>query len=57
MIHLLCGNENILKKIFLFLKFYFSPFVGYNFGHYIQHWLDFEKNPKNKVNDFFLRIE
>ena len=23
--------------------------MGYNFGHYIQHWLDFEKNPKNKV--------
>jgi GTP-dependent phosphoenolpyruvate carboxykinase len=27
----------------------FRPFVGYNFGHYIQHWLDFEKDPKNKV--------
>ncbi|CAF1591582.1 unnamed protein product, partial [Didymodactylos carnosus] len=24
------------------------PFVGYNFGHYLQHWLNFEKDPKNK---------
>ena len=27
----------------------FRPFVGYNFGKYIQHWLDFEKDPHNKV--------
>jgi len=24
------------------------PFMGYNFGHYLQHWLDFNK-PPNKV--------
>ena len=36
-------------KIEEFLFVYFRPFVGYNFGHYIQHWLDFEKDPKNKV--------
>ena len=29
--------------------FAMRPFVGYNFGRYIQHWLDFEKDPNNKV--------
>ncbi|CAF1458741.1 unnamed protein product, partial [Rotaria sordida] len=33
--------------------FAMRPFVGYNFGHYIQHWLDFEKNPKNKLPKIF----
>ena len=27
------------------------PFLGYNFRHNIQHWLDFEKNRKNKVKE------
>ncbi|CAF3822666.1 unnamed protein product, partial [Rotaria sp. Silwood1] len=29
------------------------PFVGYNFGKYIQHWLNFEKNPHNKLPKIF----
>ncbi|UJR32745.1 hypothetical protein I4U23_020204 [Adineta vaga] len=33
--------------------FAMRPFVGYNFGHYIQHWLDFEKEPKNKLPKIF----
>lgn len=33
--------------------FAMRPFVGYNFGKYIQHWLDFEKNPKNKLPKIF----
>ncbi|CAF4190966.1 unnamed protein product, partial [Adineta steineri] len=33
--------------------FAMRPFVGYNFGHYIQHWLDFEKDPKNKLPKIF----
>jgi len=33
--------------------FAMRPFVGYNFGRYIQHWLDFEKNPKNKLPKIF----
>jgi GTP-dependent phosphoenolpyruvate carboxykinase len=52
MIHLLCGNEKI--SLYFFSREYFRPFVGYNFGHYIQHWLDFEKNPKNRVKHFFI---
>ena len=33
--------------------FAMRPFVGYNFGKYIQHWLNFEKNPKNKLPKIF----
>lgn len=33
--------------------FAMRPFVGYNFGKYIQHWVDFEKNPKNKLPKIF----
>ncbi|CAF4358771.1 unnamed protein product, partial [Rotaria magnacalcarata] len=33
--------------------FAMRPFVGYNFGHYIQHWLDFEKDPDNKLPKIF----
>ncbi|CAF3286340.1 unnamed protein product [Rotaria socialis] len=33
--------------------FAMRPFVGYNFGHYIQHWLDFEKDPNNKLPKIF----
>ncbi|CAF1674453.1 unnamed protein product, partial [Adineta ricciae] len=33
--------------------FAMRPFVGYNFGRYIQHWLDFEKDPKNKLPKIF----
>ncbi|CAF2530902.1 unnamed protein product [Rotaria sp. Silwood2] len=33
--------------------FAMRPFVGYNFGKYIQHWLDFEKNPKHKLPKIF----
>ena len=25
------------------------PFMGYNFGHYLQHWLDLAKVPGRKV--------
>ncbi|CAF4914014.1 unnamed protein product, partial [Rotaria sp. Silwood1] len=33
--------------------FAMRPFVGYNFGKYIQHWLNFEKNPHNKLPKIF----
>ncbi|CAF1342324.1 unnamed protein product [Rotaria sordida] len=33
--------------------FAMRPFVGYNFGKYIQHWLNFEKNPNNKLPKIF----
>lgn len=29
--------------------FAMRPFFGYNAGHYLQHWLDMEKNPKNQL--------
>lgn len=29
------------------------PFMGYNFGKYLDHWLSFEKNPKNKLPKVF----
>ena len=32
---------------------FFRPFVGYNFGKYLQHWLDFEKDPNNKLPKIF----
>jgi phosphoenolpyruvate carboxykinase (GTP) len=25
------------------------PFMGYNFGHYLQHWLNLAKVPGRKV--------
>jgi phosphoenolpyruvate carboxykinase (GTP) len=29
------------------------PFFGYNAGHYMQHWLDLEKNPNHKMPKIF----
>lgn len=31
------------------------PFMGYNFGHYLQHWLDLNK-PGRKVSDISLQF-
>ena len=30
-------------KVIMHDPFAMRPFFGYNFGHYLQHWLDFEK--------------
>ena len=32
------------------------PFMGYNFGDYLQHWLDFNK-PPNKVSTDMLSLQ
>ena len=31
------------------------PFMGYNFGKYLDHWLSLNK-PPNKVNNLFLSL-
>ena len=41
-------EERQFDSNFIF-DYFERPFVGYNFGRYIQHWLDFEKDPNNKV--------
>uniref|UniRef100_A0A8D8Y4L6 Phosphoenolpyruvate carboxykinase, cytosolic [GTP] n=1 Tax=Cacopsylla melanoneura TaxID=428564 RepID=A0A8D8Y4L6_9HEMI len=33
--------------------FAMRPFFGYNFGHYLQHWLDLEKRPNVKLPKIF----
>ncbi|KAL1455579.1 hypothetical protein WDU94_009663 [Cyamophila willieti] len=33
--------------------FAMRPFFGYNFGHYLQHWLDLEKVPNAKLPKIF----
>jgi len=33
--------------------FAMRPFFGYNAGHYMQHWLDLEKNPNHKMPKIF----
>ena len=33
--------------------FAMRPFFGYNAGHYMQHWLDLEKDPKHQMPKIF----
>ena len=33
--------------------FAMRPFFGYNFGDYLQHWLSFADDPKNKLPKIF----
>ena len=33
--------------------FAMRPFFGYNFGHYLKHWLDFENRPGIKLPKIF----
>jgi len=40
----------ILGKSIMHDPMAMRPFMGYNFGHYLQHWLDVEK-PGRKVPD------
>jgi phosphoenolpyruvate carboxykinase (GTP) len=40
-------------KVVMHDPFAMRPFFGYNFGHYVQHWLNFEKNRKLKLPKIF----
>ena len=33
--------------------FAMRPFFGYNMGHYLEHWLNFQNNPKYKLPKVF----
>ncbi len=40
-------------KAIMFDPFAMRPFFGYNFGHYVGHWLSFEKKPGLKLPKIF----
>ncbi len=40
-------------KAIMFDPFAMRPFFGYNFGHYVNHWLSFEKKPGLKLPKIF----
>ncbi|XP_060563855.1 LOW QUALITY PROTEIN: phosphoenolpyruvate carboxykinase, cytosolic [GTP]-like [Ruditapes philippinarum] len=40
-------------KVVMHDPFAMRPFFGYNFGHYLDHWLSFQENPKCKLPKVF----
>lgn len=40
-------------KVLMNDPFAMRPFFGYNFGHYLKHWLSFESDPKLKLPKIF----
>ena len=40
-------------KVIMHDPFAMRPFFGYNFGHYLQHWLNFEKKPNLRLPKIF----
>jgi len=40
-------------KVIMHDPFAMRPFFGYNFGHYVQHWLNFEKKRNLKLPKIF----
>ncbi|XP_076325359.1 phosphoenolpyruvate carboxykinase [GTP], mitochondrial-like [Tachypleus tridentatus] len=40
-------------KVIMHDPFAMRPFFGYNFGHYLEHWLSFRKKPENKLPKIF----
>jgi len=40
-------------KVIMFDPFAMRPFFGYNFGHYVNHWLSFEKRPGLRLPKIF----
>ena len=41
------------EKVLMNDPFAMRPFFGYNFGHYLKHWLSFESDPKLKLPKVF----
>ena len=41
------------SKAIMHDPFAMRPFFGYNFGHYLQHWLSFDNNYKLKLPKIF----
>lgn len=40
-------------KVIMHDPFAMRPFFGYNFGHYLEHWLSFQTNPNFKLPKVF----
>jgi phosphoenolpyruvate carboxykinase (GTP) len=40
-------------KVIMFDPFAMRPFFGYNFSHYVNHWLSFEKRPGLRLPKIF----
>lgn len=40
-------------KVIMHDPFAMRPFFGYNFGHYLEHWLSFQNNPNYKLPKIF----
>jgi len=45
--------EHSAGKVIMHDPFAMRPFFGYNFGHYLQHWLNFQKKPNLALPKIF----